>query len=166
MSWERGRNVVERLLADGELERLAPSPEMAQRLLKDGGAHVGLASRGTKDDPAGALQLAYDAARKAATALLVAQGLRPTTRGGHIAALDAARAQFNDKGGVAVFGRINRLRRRRHDSEYPSEDSPAITTADADRALDITRDAIAAATKLLATDKIRPFEETQPSERS
>lgn len=57
-----------------------------------------------------------------------------------------------------MFGRINRLRRRRHDSEYPSEDSPAITEKDAERALEIARAAITAATQLLATDKLGPFE--------
>ena len=72
--------------------------------------------------------------------------------------LDAARAQFNDKGGIAVFGQINRVRRRRHDSEYPSEDTPAITGQDAERALAIARDAVDAARKIIATGKLDRFE--------
>ena len=157
MTWQRGRSDIDRLLAAGELERVTPSPDVADRLLTDADAHIGLAGKGTDDDPAGALQLAYDAARKAAAALLAIQGLRATTRGGHIAVLDAARAQFNDKGGIAVFGQINRVRRRRHDSEYPSEDTPAITGQDAERALTIARDAVDAARKILATGKLDPF---------
>ena len=61
--------------------------------MADADAHVRLASKGTSDDPAGALQLSYDAARKAAAALLAVQGLRATTRGGHIAVIDSVRAQ-------------------------------------------------------------------------
>lgn len=158
MTWQRGRADVDRLLAAGELEWVTPSPDVADRLLADAEAHIGLARKGTDDDPAGALQLAYDAARKAAAALLAIQGLRATTRGGHIAVLDAARVQFNDKGGIAVFGQINRVRRRRHDSEYPSADTPAITSEDAERALTIARDTVAAARKIIATDKLDPFE--------
>jgi hypothetical protein len=158
MTWQRGRDDIERLLAAGELERVIPSPDVADRLLADADAHIGLAGKGTDDDPSGALQLAYDAARKAAAALLAIQGLRATTRGGHIAVLDAARAHFNDKGGIAVFGQINRVRRRRHDSEYPSADTPAITGDDAQRALTVARDTVAAARKIIATDKLDPFQ--------
>ncbi len=64
MSWERGRPEIERLLADGELERVTPSDEVAGRLIADAEAHIGLAGKGVSEDPAGALQLSYDAARK------------------------------------------------------------------------------------------------------
>ena len=70
MSWERGRAEIERLLGDGELEHVTPSADIANRLLEAAEAHVGLADKGTEDDPAGALQLSYDAARKASAALL------------------------------------------------------------------------------------------------
>ena len=66
MSWQRGHAEIQRLIADGELEQVAPSAEVAGRLVADADAHIGLASKGTADDPAGALQLSYDAARKAA----------------------------------------------------------------------------------------------------
>ena len=124
MSWARGRADVEQLIADGELERVGPSGDVASRLLADAGAHIGLASRGLVDDPAGAFQLCYDAARKAAAALLAVQGLRATTRGGHIAVIDAVRSQFNDEGGMAIFGRLHALRRRRNRIEYPDAESP------------------------------------------
>ena len=68
MSWARGRAEVEQLITDGELERVRPAVEVATRLLADASAHAGLASKGIQEDPAGALQLCYDAARKAATA--------------------------------------------------------------------------------------------------
>ncbi len=56
MTWERGRTDIERLIADGELERVTPSDEVASRLLADADAHIVLASKGVEDDPAGALQ--------------------------------------------------------------------------------------------------------------
>ena len=103
--------------------------EVVGRPLADACAHIRLASKGTEDDPAGALQLSYDAARKACAALLVVQGLRATTRGGHIAVMDAVRSQFNDRGGMEVFGLLHTLRRRRNRTEYPDPDSPGVDEA-------------------------------------
>jgi hypothetical protein len=47
-----------------------------------------VAAESTGDLP-GAYQLAYDALRKSAASLLEVQGLRATSRGGHIAIQDA-----------------------------------------------------------------------------
>ena len=154
MTWERGRAEIERLLADGELERVAPSTPVATRLLDDARAHVRLASKGVDDDPAGALQLAYDAARKACAALLAVQGLRATTRGGHIAVMDSVKAQFNDRGGLEVFGRLHALRRRRNRTEYPDLDSPGIEPDDARHALDTAQAVIDAADRLLDSGRL------------
>jgi len=63
VSWERGRADIELLLTNGELERVTPSGEVASRLLANADAHIALARIGVEDDPAGALQLSYDAAR-------------------------------------------------------------------------------------------------------
>lgn len=158
MTWERGRSEIERLLADGELEHVAPSTPVAARLLDDARAHVRLASKGVDDDPAGALQLAYDAARKACAALLAVQGLRATTRGGHIAVIDSVRAQFNDRGGLEVFGRLHALRRRRNRTEYPDLDSPGIEPDDARQAIDTARAVIDAADRLLESGRLDTFE--------
>lgn len=157
MTWERGRADIERLITDGELERVTPSDEMASRLLADADAHIGLASKGIEDDPAGALQLSYDAARKASAALLAGQGLRATTRGGHIAVIDAVKAQFNDHGGMEVFGRLHLLRRRRNRTEYPDLDSPGINQDDARQAMDTARAVVDAAKRLLDSGRLDPF---------
>lgn len=158
MSWERGRPDIERLVNDGELERVTPSPEVADRLLVTADAHIALAGKGVEDDPAGALQLSYDAARKASAALLAIQGLRATTRGGHIAVIDAVRAQFNDRGGMEVFGRLHRLRRRRNTTEYPDAESPTVTEDDAKQALDTAQEVVGAAKRLIASERLDPFE--------
>lgn len=158
MSWERGRADIERLLNDGELEQVTPSEDVANRLLADAQAHIGLATKGIKDDPSGALQLSYDASRKASAALLAVQGLRATTRGGHIAVIDAVRAQFNDRGGVEVFGRLHRLRRRRNSTEYPDLDSPGVNEDDARQALATGQETLDAAKRLLASGKLDRYE--------
>lgn len=158
MSWERGRADIERLLENGELERVTPSTEVAGRLVASAEAHIALAGKGVDDDPAGALQLSYDAARKSSAALLALQGLRATTRGGHIAVIDAVRAQFNDRGGMDVFGKLHRLRRRRNATEYPDLDSPTVTDGDAAQALAIARETVDAVKRLIDSGKLDPFE--------
>lgn len=158
MTWERGRADIERLITDGELERVTPSDDVAERLLADAEAHIVLASKGIEDDPAGALQLSYDAARKASAALLAAQGLRSTTRGGHIAVVDAVKAQFNDRGGMGIFGRLHALRRRRNRTEYPDLDSPGVNEDDARQALDTARAVVDAAKRLIDSGRLHPFE--------
>ncbi|MDQ1515601.1 MAG: hypothetical protein QOE80_1431 [Actinomycetota bacterium] len=35
MTWQRGRDDIDRLLAAGELEQVTPSPDVADRLLAD-----------------------------------------------------------------------------------------------------------------------------------
>ena len=158
MTWERGRADVERLIADGELERVARSDEVAARLLADADAHIVLASKGVDDDPAGALQLSYDAARKASAALLAVQGLRATTRGGHIAVIDAVKVQFNDRGGMPIFGRLHSLRRRRNRTEYPDLDSPGVNEDDAKQAVATARAVLDAAKRLIDSARLDPFE--------
>jgi HEPN domain-containing protein len=156
VSWERGRAQIERLLNDGELERVPPSEQVAARLLTNAEAHIGLASKGIEDDPAGTLQLSYDAARKASVALLAVQGLRSTTRG-HIAVIDATRAQFDD-GGMKIFDKLNRLRRRRNTTEYPGLGSPTVTADDARKALATAREIVGAARNLIDGGRLDLFE--------
>jgi HEPN domain-containing protein len=162
MTWKKGELTVRRLIDLGDLSQVPASTMVADRLLNDATAHLSLARYGIsadaeRRDPAGALQLAYDAARKACAALLAAQGLRSTTAGGHVAVLEAVREQFNGANGVQVFGRIDRLRRRRHASEYPDASSPNVNEGDAAAAIEIATEALEAARKLLATGKVDPF---------
>jgi|SRR5215471_14000416 len=154
MRWEQGRLAIERMLADGELQRVPASREQADRLLVQAKTHVSSAVRVCGDDPAGGYALAYDAARKALTAILENQGLRPTTRGGHLAVLEATRAQLDPPMGRALRG-FNRMRTRRHDAEYPPTDSPEITADDVLEDQVTAEDLITMATRLL--DEMSPF---------
>lgn len=83
------------MLGARELERVTPSAEHAAKLIAQARRHAESAERIAEHDPAGAFQLLYDAARKALVAILENQGLRPTSRGGHIAVLEAVSAQLD-----------------------------------------------------------------------
>lgn len=152
MPWERGRAAIERLLEESELELVAPSSDLATRLMDDAAAHLESANAIKAVDPTGAYQLAYDAARKACSALLALQGLRATTRGGHVAVQEAMREQFG-----AVFASYARMRRRRRDSEYPNLDTPSVTAADVQEGITQAADMVDAAAKLIESDQVSPF---------
>lgn len=151
-AWKRGADEIRELLKQGDLDRVVASDDLANRLVRE--AETNLASAVTIQgaDPGGAIQLAYDAARKAATSLLAAQGLRPTTAGGHVAVQRAVNAQF-----VGTFGGFGRMRRRRHEQEYPSAESPTATREDADEVIDFARQAIEAVTRTLASGRLKPW---------
>lgn len=129
MRWNQGRPLVERMLAANELQRVPPSRDQADRLLRQARGHLQSAEDICQRDPSGGYALVYDAARKALTAILENQGLRPTTRGGHLAAFDAVRAQLDPPLGDLLMP-FDRMRRQRNDVEYPPADAPEVTGDD------------------------------------
>ena len=114
--WRKGEEVIERLLEARQLEHVPADPEIIDALRGAAARHVATARACAASDPEGSYALAYDAVRKAATALLAHQGLRPTSAGGHIALVEAMEAQFPDVPGLRS---VNRMRRRRNQAEYP-----------------------------------------------
>lgn len=150
--WQAGRACIERLLDERSLERVPASGDLADRLLRQSAAHLETARLAVDRDPSGALQLAYDAARRAAIALLAAQGLRVTTRGGHRAAAEAVAAQFD-----GTFDRLDRMRRRRHDAEYPDVETPEVTCDDAHDGIAVAEQAHGAASGLLGSGRLGVF---------
>ena len=154
MTWERGRASIEQLLRDGELEVVVPSPGLAVRLFEDADRHLQSAEMLREIDPAGAYQLAYDAARKGCAALLATQGLRSTTHGGHIAVQDTVREQFGGPGGVAAFDSFSRLRRKRAANEYPDLGTASTTTDDVDDAVRSANAIVSAARQVYETGKL------------
>jgi hypothetical protein len=115
MRWEEGRGVVERLLDDGELEQVSPDLNSSRSLLESARRHLSSARKIRDSDPEGAYAALYDAARKACASLLETQGLRATSRGGHVALREAVVAQFASLTGGDVLRSFDRLRRRRND---------------------------------------------------
>lgn len=129
MRWNQGRVTIDRMLANRELQRVPASREHADRLVLQARKHLISANEICEDDPAGGYTLVYDAARKALTAVLENQGLRPTTHGGHLAVYEAVRAQLDPPMGQ-VLRPFDRIRRQRHDVEYPPTDAPQVGTDD------------------------------------
>ena len=156
MSWEPGSDRIRELLNSGELGQVPPDAELARRMLAGAGRHLATAAAAESGgDLAGAFQLAYDALRKSAASLLEAQGLRATSRGGHIAVQDAVLAQFGSS--IRALRSFSRLRRARNSFEYPSTDTPGPSEDDVKDAIRVAREANDAAGKILESEILSPW---------
>jgi hypothetical protein len=122
VSWDKGADTIEKLLADGHLEQVIANPEEAEYLLAKARTHLDTAARNAAEDPEIAFDALYAAARKALTAVLLQQGLRPTRSGGHEAVIEAAEAQLVPPLG-AVLRPFRRLRRIRGGGDYLASDA-------------------------------------------
>lgn len=154
MRWNQGREVIERMLDARELQRVPPSRDHADRLVEQASKHLTSADAICDVDAPGGYALVYDAARKALTAMLEDQGLRPTTRGGHLAVYEAVRAQLDPPLG-STLRPFDRMRRQRHDVEYPPTDAPALTPEDVREDLPKAGEIVALAARVL--DQMSPF---------
>ena len=153
--WRKGEEQVTYLIEQRHLQRVVADPEIASALLTSARRHIESARRTVDNDPEAAYSLAYDAARKSATALLAHQGLRPTTTGGHIAVVDVVRAQFP---GVPGLASLDRLRRRRNQAEYPDPKGyDAITAAEAKEVIEAAVKCISSVERLLQLDELGVF---------
>jgi len=153
--WRKGEEQVAHLIAQRHLQRVVGDPETISALLASARRHVESARRTADNDPEAAYSLAYDAARKSATALLAHQGLRPTTAGGHIAVVDVMRVQFP---GVPGLASLDRLRRRRNQAEYPDPSGyDPITAAEAKEVIEAAVKCISSAERLLQLDELGVF---------
>ncbi|MEU5881988.1 hypothetical protein [Spirillospora sp. NPDC047279] len=142
--WARGEAVIERMIADGELQRVTGPAADGLPWLTKAQRTYGSAAVLAGTDADSAYVLAYDAARLAGTALLAQQGLRPTTRGGHLVVDEALRAQFGE-----VFRPFRTLRIRRNELEYPAYPGDGAEERETERALAGADQIIEAAQKLL-----------------
>lgn len=153
--WAQGADRIEAMIHHGELQEVPQGAETALALLEMAERHVEAASACTEIDAVGAYAMAYDAARKSASSVLAHQGLRPTTRGGHVAVVDAVEAQFP---GVPGFASLDRVRRRRNQGEYPDPARyDAITMDEARDAIEVATGAIQAARTLIARSELGLF---------
>ena len=124
---------IDELIASGRIEAVPVDPAARDRLVP-AHAHRASAAEIVEIDPAGAYALAYDAARKAITAHMLAAGLRPRNRpGAHASVVLYAQAVLTDEGGAVRY--LDRMRRTRNELEYgstvatPAEARFAIETA-------------------------------------
>ena len=148
LRWETGRDTVDRLIAADELDQVSASEEMAQFFLEAATKHIDSAELIVAIDPAGSYQLSYDGSRKALTAVLQIQGLRPTHKGGHLVIEHCLKAQFVDTG-KDMIAKFSLMRRLRNDSEYPSSPDTAVTEDEAREQIADARTVLEQATKLV-----------------
>ena len=78
-------------------------------------------------------------------ALLAHQGLRPTTRGGHLAVEETVRAQFGE-----TFKPFRDLRLRRNELEYPVYPDESVEAGEANDAVDAARGIVSGAERMLS----------------
>ena len=93
----------------------------AQYLLERAGQHLQTAEREANLDPEIAYDALYAAARKALTAVLRQQGLRPTREGGHEVVIRAAEAQLVPAGG-ADFAALSPLAQPAWSGDYQASE--------------------------------------------
>jgi len=112
--WQAGRDQIVQLLKQRHLDQVSGEAADGYFRLEEARQRLASAQALAPIDAVGAFEMAYDAVRQAATALLLQQGLRPRSDGGHVAVAEAVRAQFG-----ASFDMFNVLRRVRNRLEYP-----------------------------------------------
>jgi hypothetical protein len=144
--WPIGETRIQSLIDQRKLQVVQPSPEHAELLMGQADRHLITARTILDDDPTGAFSMLYDAARKAITAVLAQQGLRPTVAGGHRVVEDALSAQLAQSARPSVR-RFRDLRRQRHEAEYPELGTPTVTAARA-------RDGLADAERIVVEMKL------------
>ena len=153
--WNKGSETIERLLDAHHLEHVPADADTVTALIATAQRHVASAATTAASDPEGAFALAYDAARKTATALLAHQGPRPTSAGGHIVIVEAMNAQVP---GVAGLKSVDRIRRRRNQAEYPDpQNYDPITADEVDDAIEAARACLSAAEKLITAPQLGIF---------
>lgn len=103
------------MIEQGELERVATDDGAADVALEEARLHVRSARVIAGEDPNGAYQLAFDAARKAVMARMRRVGVRVRRgEGGHLVTAKFAAAAIDEDLGR----RLEAMRRRRNRSEY------------------------------------------------
>lgn len=154
--WSQGDAEIETMIEHGDLERVEPSAEHATLLIAHADEHLEAAKLMLDSFPTSAFPLIYDAARKALTAVLAMQGLRPHARseiGAHKAVQQAVQAQLGRA--AAVVRPFGPMRLRRHDTEYPTLGDAPITTGETKQAFEDAAGIVAAMKKLLP--RLGPF---------
>lgn len=134
-SWDPNVAGIAYLVGSGRVERVTPSVERARFLVAEARRHLASArTLATTTDTSLAFLAVYDAARKALTAVLAAQGLRPSGGdGGHAVLLDAVRPQF--PGHKPVLQAFDWMRATRNATEYPDADRPTASEQDVAEAM-------------------------------
>lgn len=144
MTWERGRPTVEKLIDAGSLEKVTGAAADGTYWLTSATALLESARRESDSNPEAAYVLAYDATRKACTALIAQQGLRTKSTGHHVTVEQVVRAQFG-----GPFDGFGTLRRRRSEIEYPQRPGDGVGAGEVPAAIASAELILGAARQLL-----------------
>jgi hypothetical protein len=125
---------LEALVRSQQLERVQIGEPEAMRDLSAATKHLQSAHQIYLTDPAGAFQLAYDAARKCLQGLLALEGLRVRNppRGNHYTFVLVGQSGLVD---VEVWRPLNWMRELRNQTEYLERDSLPASLEDTQQAL-------------------------------
>lgn len=148
--WDQGRAIIDRLLNEGRLERIEPSRDHARALIEQAKqAASSSAVLSQTEDTITAFGAAYDAARKALTAILANQGLRPGGgEGGHAVLREAVLAQLEPPP-QPIIRAFGWMRQVRNSSSYPAPNAPVAARADVEEGLRVARAIIQIAEKVV-----------------
>lgn len=146
--WPQGREQINDLLDLQHLERIQVDERFVETQLQDAEDTLQTVEHIRNMNPRLAYAALYDAARFSMEAALAKQGLRPTAKGGHTVVIDALSAQLGRAG--AALKPMHRIRKRRHDAEYPYPDTPLITISDVDDDLPKVREVVTTMRKFVS----------------
>lgn len=132
---------VEALISAGRIEVVPADLAAAADRLTVVRTHLVAASAIAEIDPDGAYALAYDAARKAVTAHMLASGARPRNRSGsHQAVAQYAVAALGEANRAGTSRHLDRMRRTRNSGEYSGG---TVTHRQATHAIQVATDLLA-----------------------
>lgn len=150
--WTRGRDQIDDLIAAQKVTRLDGASAGVNDHMSRANQQLRSARLLLEPDPVTAYVVAYDAARHAAVALLAEQDLRASVQGGHVAVSRAIQAQFG-----GVFSSYDRLRRRRHELDYPLSAEDFADATEAATAIATAATIIENAQKILDQGVLVPY---------
>ena len=136
------------MIAQRHLERVRADRLLANLMLEEAVRHLASSKLTANIDPTGSFAMAYDASRKALAAVLENQGLRATSKGGHKAVEEAARAQLAPPKNAVLDG-FGWMRVLRNNTRYPSLEKPLADFDDTLLAQGFAEDIIDMAEKIL-----------------
>lgn len=131
-------STIAKLERTKRLERVEKDPEQVRALRQAAARHMSSSQVIAESDVAGAFSLAYDAARKAMTALILHHGYRTRGGGAHMTTGEAAAILVP---GIDVDG-FEWMRLTRNATEYGSDKHPSATMADLDEAWEVAGEII------------------------
>lgn len=125
---------VERLIAERRLECTGPNLEAAVATIEGARRCLASAELLAETDPDSSVALSWDAARRAISAVMTREGLRPTKAGGHRAVLIYMQERIAESLPAELTSAMWDLRARRNATEYadldPASSLPVRMTSD------------------------------------